>query len=191
VSPRLSCFRRTRSHEARVSVKSILLFRHGKSDWKADYPGDHDRPLAKRGKSAARLMGRFLASCGQVPDIALTSTALRARRTLELASESGGWTCPVEAKSYLYEASPQEILGQIQQQSDTWNSVLLTGHEPTCSELASALIGGGYFRFPTAALMGIDFAADRWEAVDFGRGVLKWLLIPKLLASAEFDTGSA
>jgi hypothetical protein len=39
--------------------------------------------------------------------------------------------------------------------------------------------------------MGIDFAADRWEAVDFGRGVLKWLLIPKLLASAEFDTGSA
>ena len=100
-------------------------------------------------------------------------------------------TCPVGAKSYLYEASPQEILGQIQQQSDTWNSVLLTGHEPTCSELASALIGGGCFRFPTAALMGIDFAADRWEAVDFGRGVLQWLLIPKLLTNAGFDTESA
>jgi hypothetical protein len=39
--------------------------------------------------------------------------------------------------------------------------------------------------------MGIDFAADRWEAVDFGKGVLKWLLIPKLLANAGFDTESA
>lgn len=191
MAPQVSYFWRTRIHETRVSLKCIILFRHGKSDWKADYDRDHDRPLTKRGKSAARLMGRFLASCGQVPDIALTSPALRARRTLELALESGGWACAVEVKSYLYEASPQEILRQIQQQGDNWTSMLLTGHDPACSKLASALIGGGSFRFPTAALMRIDFAADRWEAVDFGGGVLKWLLIPKLLANAEFDTKSS
>ena len=35
-------------------MKSILLFRHGKSDWNANYKEDHDRPLSKRGIIAAK-----------------------------------------------------------------------------------------------------------------------------------------
>ena len=40
----------------KVEMKSILLFRHGKSDWNASYKRDHDRPLSKRGVKAAKII---------------------------------------------------------------------------------------------------------------------------------------
>ena len=39
---------------------SIIIFRHGKSDWNAVYGKDHDRPLSKRGINASKKMGIFL-----------------------------------------------------------------------------------------------------------------------------------
>ena len=73
-------------------MKTLILFRHGKSDWDSEEPSDHDRPLAKRGRKAAKAMGKFLALAGQVPDSAVTSSAVRARSTLEIAMEAGAGT---------------------------------------------------------------------------------------------------
>ncbi len=69
-------------------MKTLLLMRHAKSDWDADYESDHDRPLNDRGLKSARLMGRVLADEGLVPDLIISSTALRARTTAELATET-------------------------------------------------------------------------------------------------------
>ena len=49
-------------------MKSIILFRHGKSEWNTFYDSDHNRPLAPRGIKAAKKMGVFLANKKQVPD---------------------------------------------------------------------------------------------------------------------------
>ena len=68
-------------------MKSIIFFRHGKSDWYADYDVDHNRPLAKRGIKAAKKMGIFLSELGQLPDIAVSSTAIRAKTTVGLAMD--------------------------------------------------------------------------------------------------------
>ncbi|SVD23980.1 uncharacterized protein METZ01_LOCUS376834, partial [marine metagenome] len=56
-------------------MRSVIMFRHGKSDWDADYGPDHDRPLAKRGIKAAKKMGKYLAGLDQVPHIVVSSTA--------------------------------------------------------------------------------------------------------------------
>ena len=37
----------------------LYLLRHGKSDWEALSGSDHDRPLAPRGRRAARRVGRL------------------------------------------------------------------------------------------------------------------------------------
>ena len=72
-------------------MKSILLFRHGKSNWKAQYENDHERPLSKRGVKAAKLMGKYVFQIKQVPDKIISSTALRAKTTAELAVKYGNW----------------------------------------------------------------------------------------------------
>ena len=69
-------------------MKSVILFRHGKSDWNASYGSDHERPLSKRGVHAAMRMGRFLAEKNQIPDLVISSTALRAQSTAKLAINS-------------------------------------------------------------------------------------------------------
>ena len=167
--------------------KQLILFRHGKSDWTADWQADHNRPLAKRGIKAAKTMGRLLTAAAQVPNAVITSSAVRAASTVELAAKAGGWDCPIEVTDALYAADPAQVLTEIQQVSDAIQTLLLAGHEPTWSTLAARLIGGGQIRFPTAAMVRIDFDVNAWNQVDFGRGALIWLLQPKFFTQGKFN----
>ena len=164
-------------------MKTILLLRHGKSDWGTPAP-DHERPLAKRGRKAAALVGRFLARAGELPDVVITSSALRARDTVDRAIRAGAWERPVSVRDALYESSLEAVLAEIRGQDDAVQSVLLAGHEPTWSELASGLCGGARLRLPTAAVARIDVGVERWQEVEPGRGELVWLLTPKLLSGS-------
>ena len=65
-------------------MKSIIIFRHGKSDWDATYDRDHDRPLSKRGSKAAIKMGKYLDKINQIPDQVISSSATRTKNTAEL-----------------------------------------------------------------------------------------------------------
>jgi phosphohistidine phosphatase len=169
-------------------VKTLLLLRHAKSDRSAVVAGDHERPLNKRGRSSARRIGSALSRIHQEPGKVLSSSAVRALTTAELAIEAGGWSCPVSAMRALYLSSPDSVLGQIVEQDDRWESLLVVGHEPTCSDLASRLIGGGRIEVPTAALLRIDFDAERWSEVGYGEGGLVWMLTPRLLARLGLDS---
>lgn len=163
-------------------MKTVIFFRHGKSDWDANFDADHERPINKRGRKASGRMGRFLADAGQLPDHIITSSAVRARATLELAVEKGGWgeISTLVARD-LYEASPGDVLDVIQNQEDHSSRLLLVGHEPTWSQMVRSMIGGGRVKMPTAAMARIDFDVPAWRHVDFDQGTLKWLVPPKSL----------
>ena len=161
---------------------SLILFRHGKSDWQVDY-GDDDlrRPLSKRGRHAARAMGRFLSGAGQVPAMALTSPALRARDTLELAMKAGSWSCEVALCPALY-GDVTDVMGAIAEVSSAIRSLLLVGHQPTWSAAAQVLTGATGIVLPTAAMLRIDFQAERWHDIRKDTAQLIWLVPPRLLS---------
>jgi phosphohistidine phosphatase len=162
-----------------VSPRSIVLLRHGKSDWSADGDDDRDRPLAKRGRRAAQLAGELLVQARLVPDLAITSPALRAATTLELAMEGGGWRCPVLVREELYRGSLDGVLATVHAQPDSASVVLLVGHEPTWSKMVGLLVGGGRHRMPTGALAAITFEVP-WRQVGPGSGQLAFLVPPRL-----------
>ena len=170
-------------------MKRLLLMRHAKSDRSADYGEDHERPLSKRGEASAHAIGRFLTLTKQQPDAGLTSSAVRARRTLELAIAAGGWNCPIRPTRALYDGGPADILDEINQESDAIASLVVVGHEPTWSALASGLVGGGALRMVTGALAAIDFGVESWSAVGPGYGELAWMVAPRLLTEGELDLG--
>ena len=165
--------------------KSLILFRHAKSDWEADYGSDHERPVAKRGIKAAKQMGRLLADSGKLPDSIICSTALRARQTLELATRAGNWDSNIQYSDDLYEASARTMIMLMQQISQPVNTVMLVGHEPTWSHLVGLLIGGGNIRFPTAAMARIDFYFNDWRSLGPATGQLRWLLQPRFFTSKD------
>jgi phosphohistidine phosphatase len=158
---------------------TLVLLRHGKSDWSAAGGDDRGRPLAKRGRRAARLAGELLVEARLVPDLALTSPAVRAATTLELAMEAGGWHCPVLVREELYGGGLDGALATVQAQPDSASVVLLVGHEPTWSQLIGLLVGGGRHRMPTGALAAITFEVP-WRQVGRGDGELTFLVPPRL-----------
>ena len=164
-----------------INMKTIMILRHGKSDWNADFRSDHDRPLAPRGQKASGLIGEFLRKGNLIPEKVLVSTATRARETILLAMQFGKWECPVDERNAMYMASPEQVLTIIQKQSDSINRLMLVGHNPTWENLVSLLVGGGRFRMPTASLARIRVPVEQWQKVSEGYGLLDFLITPKLL----------
>lgn len=163
------------------------MLRHGKSDWDATYETDHDRPLAKRGKRGADAVGRLLARLDQIPDRVVSSSARRAHDTAVRAITAGGWEREVVIEPALYGAASTDVLDVVRELEDRWSSVLVAGHEPTCSAFISLLAGGGRVRMVTAAVARIDCDVAIWSRIEPGGGALKWLVTPRLVRGMETE----
>jgi len=161
-------------------MKTLLLLRHGKSDWDANFARDLDRPLAPRGIKAARQVGEFLSATRNLPDRIFASPAVRARTTAEIAVQAGEWAARIETLPILYGGSPAEVLQEIAERNEDCESLLLAGHEPTGSLLCERLTGA-QVRIPTACLVSIALGCERWADVEGAHGELRWLLPPRLL----------
>jgi phosphohistidine phosphatase len=169
-------------------MRTLLLMRHAKSDWEADYGPDHDRPLNKRGTNSARLMGRVLAARGLVPDLIISSTATRARTTAELAMEAGGWDAELCLDPALYESGPQGVL-EASASAPEVSRLMLVGHQPTWSMVAQRLTGEPV-EMKTATVAVIEFDLDSWSALPGASGTLVGLLNPAAFEGSEWDRES-
>ncbi len=163
-------------------MKTLLLMRHAKSDWDADYGPDHDRPLNERGLRSARLMGRVLADEGLVPDLIISSTAVRARSTAELAIDAGGWDTHLVLDRSLYDEGPRRVLDAGASAPDV-NTVMLVGHQPTWSMLVSTLTGERA-ELKTATVAVIELDLDSWADLPEASGKLT-----RVLEARSFDRG--
>lgn len=163
-----------------MDVRSLLMLRHAKSDWRLDSGVDDlGRPLAGRGRRAARAVGQALRAAEEVPDRALVSPARRAQETLVLAVRAGGWECDVEICEELY-GSPDDVLDAIRRRGRDARRLMVVGHQPTWSATASELANGATLRLPTASVLRLDFDVDDWQALQ-GEGHVAWLVTPRLL----------
>ncbi len=158
----------------------LIVLRHGKSDWDAGDSADHERPLAPRGRRAARRMGSLLAARDWLPDRVLCSTAMRARDTAALALEAAGWEQELELRPALYEEGVAAVVAELQGLPPSCERVLLVGHLPWCAELVGWLTGGNPPDFPTGTLARLKIPAGP-AGLAPGCARLKWLLTPKLL----------
>ena len=164
-----------------MGSKKLYIFRHGKSDWKAKFKNDHERPLAERGIEAAKHMGAHLQKVGQVPEVLVSSTAKRAIDTASLAMEFGQWDSSMTSTRDLYLSSVEETIELIQAINSEAKRIMLVSHEPLCSSLVSELTIGGHIKFPTASIARVDFKVNSWADIDSDKGQLAWLLTPKSL----------
>jgi len=151
--------------------------RHAKSDWDADYGSDHDRPLNERGVRDARSMGRVLAAHGLEPQVVISSTALRAKTTAQLAIEEGGWEAELRLDATLYESGPEDALG-VGASAPEVSRLMMVGHQPTWSMLAAELTGERV-EMKTATVAVIELEMDSWAGLRLGKGTLSRVLDPK------------
>lgn len=161
-------------------MKTLLILRHGKSSWKDLSLPDHDRPLNKRGRRNAKMMGRLLASQDLMPELILASTAERARRTARRVGAAAGYDGEIELLPDLYLAASGAYLNRVALTSEAIDRVLVVGHNPGLTHLVSDTTGAQK-RFPTGALAQVEFDIESWPQVLDARGVLVNLWRPREL----------
>ncbi|HSF84438.1 MAG TPA: histidine phosphatase family protein [Acidimicrobiia bacterium] len=163
-------------------MKRLLVMRHAKSDWSAGALRDHDRPLNARGVEAARRMGTLLEEIGQVPDLIVSSSAVRARRTVELAAEAGEWGAPIRIEPGLYGTSAASAMRVVSTTAETVERLMIVGHQPAWGALVADLTGGAV-QMKTATVAIIDLMLGRsWKLHEPAHGELVALLQPRHFA---------
>jgi len=168
-----------------TAARTLYVLRHAKSSWDDPALSDHERPLAPRGRRAAKRIAKHVRRSEIEPEVVLCSTATRARETLDLLRPALR-SPTVLLEDELYAASAQALLARLRRVPDDVGSVLLIGHNPGLQELVLALAPQGEGRdrleakFPTAALATLTLAAT-WSSLAPGGASLAGYVVPREL----------
>jgi phosphohistidine phosphatase len=169
-------------------MKRLYLLRHAKSSWDDPTLADHDRPLAPRGRRAAKAMAEHLRMEGIAPELVLCSPSARTRQTLTAIAPGLGENADVRIEEELYAASAAALLDVLYELPDEVGSVMLIAHNPGIQDLALSLAGGGpaveraRSKFPTAALATLELDGS-WRELAPGGAELVTFVRPKDLPS--------
>ena len=111
-------------------TKTLLILRHAKSSWKNEKLKDFDRPLKHRGEEDARLMGKVLRMTELVPQVILSSPALRAKQTAELVAREAELAGELRFIDTFYLGEPEDYINGLKQLPDDIERVMIVGHNP-------------------------------------------------------------
>lgn len=148
----------------------FYLVRHGEAVSQAV---NGQRPLTPEGRRDVEMLGRAAAQRGIRPSQIFHSGLLRARQTAEILSQSLG---PVEGVRELVGLRPEDdpVIAKAELESSTV-SLMLVGHLPHISRLASLLVAGNadpeLVQFAPATVLGLSYENYHWKIL--------WKLTPE------------
>ena len=167
-------------------MKVLTLIRHAKSSWKDMALADFDRPLNKRGKKDAPMIGQHLAS-GAItpPDCFLSSPAKRALVTARaIADELGFRGRYILRDKRIYEASSEQLLEVLREVDSSCGHLMMFGHNPGFFMLAEELCGFNEENFPTCAALSLSLEIGEWSEIASGCGEALYYVSPKMLKNS-------
>lgn len=166
--------------------RRLVLVRHAKSAWDDPSLADHDRSLATRGRTALPRMREFAIGLELPRLIVLCSTATRAVATLDGISAVLPEGASVNVERSIYDGDAGTLLGRLRSLSDSFESAMIVGHNPTLHDLALALVGSGAAasrtqlatKLPTGAIATMSFVGP-WDDLGPKRCALDDLFTPR------------
>jgi len=157
-------------------MKKLLLIRHAKAE-KDTAVKDIDRPLKYIGIQDARFMAERLKEHSLVPQIIVTSPALRTKTTAEIFADYLELPDPQLNKA-IYEASQQSLLKVINKLPAEYDFIGLVGHNPGIA-LILYYLTGDIKEVHTSTVALLSFETDDWNTVSGGTGTLNYYSSPK------------
>ena len=160
------------------TMKTLYLLRHAKSSWDDGQLSDFERPLNERGRQTAPFIGELMRERGLVPEVVVSSPAIRARQTAGLVADSAALGGEVLFDERIYEASPHRLLDVVMGLDDGYGSAMLVGHNPGIEGFIRYL-SGDVQPMPTAGLAKINLDTEHWADTSEGLGKLEVIIRPK------------
>ena len=163
-------------------MKRVFILRHAKSSWSNPNLKDYDRPLKKRGKEDAKLIGEFLKKSQIKIDKIISSGAKRAKKTAKKVAKELGVE-KIFIDDSLYMCGVEDILKVIQNSDDSLSSILIVSHNLAVSDFIYNFIPESKFEWiPTAGLVGLEFEVESFREIDFSKSLKPLFYVtPKML----------
>jgi phosphohistidine phosphatase len=150
-----------------VGSRRLTLLRHGKAQSIDSCAEDFERELTRRGSIEAREMATRIVYRDLIPDLILVSPAERAWATAEIIANA----CELDAKQVqcareLYLATPETTWRLITRCDAALRHVMICGHNPGLSQIASRLGPKPQLReLPTAGIASAVWHNAHWETL--------------------------
>jgi len=146
-------------------MKRLFVLRHARA---AAGPDDHSRPLGARGNRDSLWLGRYLEENHLLPDLALCSSAVRAKETLARVQAGANICIPTRFRDDFYLAAAHYIMTQIQNLESAITAPIIIGHNPGLSQLFQKLTrdpprDSRSLKYPTCTLAILQFDITDWS----------------------------
>lgn len=162
-------------------MKKVVLVRHAKSGWNNPNFIDFERILSDRGLNDAKILSEILPTKISKPDIFISSPAVRALSTAKIFAEKFDISDnQILLDDGIYSRGTKYILNLFKTIDDKHQSVILFGHNPDITSLASYLSGEYFENVPTCGIVSIEFDLDNWEKIEDANGKLLFFDYPKM-----------
>ncbi|WP_164503487.1 SixA phosphatase family protein [Pleionea sediminis] len=165
-------------------MKYLSLLRHAKSSW--DFPSldDKHRPLSKRGKKSTQLIAEHNSNVFKEAELICASTSVRATQTIENILEHAKISASnLEFREQLYTFDDSDIIRFIQSISDSYQRILLVGHNPAFTEVVNQLTNNQLINIPTCGIVKIQCESISWQDITQFENKLVFFDCPKNYAS--------
>lgn len=154
-------------------TKTLYLMRHAEAGPKEGRKDDRSRELTPAGIRAARQAGDWLHQQKITLDLLVSSDALRAEQTIRLVAEGLALDSPrILLDDTLYEASLRQLLDYINQLDDSYNHVLIVGHNPAITYFAEYLTKAEIRDMSPGSIIVIRFELASWKEVSQNTGAI-------------------
>ena len=122
-------------------MKEILIFRHAKTEKREGDMKDFERKLTDRGRKDVKKIGKDLAKRRALPDLLLSSRAVRAQETADIFAESSGFNGEMQYLDELYQAYPGDYLRLCAEYGRDYKRIMIVGHNPEIEDFLESLTG--------------------------------------------------
>ena len=157
-------------------MKTLIIIRHAKATHETGYI-DFERPLTSKGIHDAAIMAGRLKESKHVPQMLVSSPALRTISTANIFSQHLDLSAAEEIKG-IYEADVDDLVDVVTQLPDELEYIGLVGHNPGIGQLLYYFTGAAH-DVPTCAVAVIKFDIDAWATVTDNSGKLVYYDYPK------------
>jgi len=151
-----------------MGTRRLTLLRHGQAQSIDSCPEDFERMLTRRGGIEVREMASRIVHRDLTPDLILASPAERTWATATIVAT----TCELDAKQVqvareLYLATPETVWRLVKAVNGSIGHVLICGHNPGLSQIASRLGPKPQRRdLPTAGMATAVWSAASWATLE-------------------------
>jgi phosphohistidine phosphatase len=146
--------------------KILHIVRHAKSSWDYENVSDIDRPLKQKGILNAYEMAGRMKDRKALPEFIISSPANRAFHTAMIFARVIGLSSgQFRIDPGIYGSDADVLYQMIKSLDNKYHSVMIFGHNPELTSLASFLAGESLDEVPTCGVVSLSFNTDKWREI--------------------------